>query len=93
MIDAAEMAKHFDKRPAEFLQLPSTIEFMEELIAMGKSHRSEIVLAENGIGTWMHEDGLPTDSVLFLTNVLNDCTNSDVCNKRCCMICTVQAAQ
>ena len=68
MINASEMAKPFAKQPYNFLRLPLTIEFMEELMVMEKSHRSEIIQAENGIGTWMHEDGLPTDSILFLHN-------------------------
>lgn len=51
MVNATEMAKPFNKRPAEFLRLPQTLSFIEVLNnnePMGKSHRSE-----NGIGTWM----------------------------------------
>lgn len=53
MVNATEMARPFKKRPAEFLRLPQTAEFMrvmKENIPMGLTHRSE-----NGVGTWMHQ--------------------------------------
>lgn len=57
-INATEMAKPFGKRPAEYLRLPSTIEFMAALEAtkepMGKSHT--LVRKQNGVATWLHED-------------------------------------
>lgn len=56
MINATEMARPFGKRAGEWLRLPSTTNFLAVLEAMGKSHRSNLVVTENGIGTWMHED-------------------------------------
>lgn len=56
MINATEMARPFGKRAGEWLRLPSTMNFLSALEAMGKSHRSNLVSTENGIGTWMHED-------------------------------------
>ena len=38
MVNATEMAKSFDKRPAKWLELPSTKEFLAALTAIG--HRS-----------------------------------------------------
>lgn len=54
--NATEMAKPFDKRPIDWLRLPSTSQFIETLEAVRKSHRSELVNQVNGIGTWLHED-------------------------------------
>ena len=56
MVNATEMAKPFCKRAGEWLRLTSTMNYMSALEAMGKSHRSKLVLTENGVGTWMHED-------------------------------------
>lgn len=60
MVNATEMAKPFDKKPAEWLRLPSTAAFMEALSCMGKSHTSTIQTVmgspDSGGGTWMHED-------------------------------------
>jgi len=56
LINATEMARPFNKRAAEWLRLSSTIEYIETLEAMGKSHRSGMVVTENGVGTWMHEE-------------------------------------
>jgi anti-repressor protein len=56
MVNATEMARPFGKRAAEWLRLPSTIQFMSALEAMGKSHRSQLIVTENGVGTWLHED-------------------------------------
>lgn len=56
MVNATEMAKPFDKRPIDWLRLPSTSQFIETLEAVRKSHRSELVNQVNGIGTWLHED-------------------------------------
>lgn len=56
LINATEMARPFNKRAAEWLRLPSTIEYIETLEAMGKSHRSGMVITENGVGTWMQEE-------------------------------------
>lgn len=59
--DFPEMAKPFGKRPIDYLRLPSTNELLSAIVR--KSHISENQLviskqgsAENGGGTWMHED-------------------------------------
>lgn len=61
MVNATEMSKAFNKKPAEYLRLPSTLELINAI--MGKSHISENQLVitkqgspENGGGTWLHED-------------------------------------
>lgn len=61
MINATQMAKPFGKRPVDYLRLPSTNELINAIVR--KSHISENQLvtskqgsAENGGGTWMHED-------------------------------------
>jgi elongation factor P--beta-lysine ligase len=50
MVNATQMAKTFGKKPAEWLRFPSTSQFIDTLLAirksdrseaMGKSHRSE----------------------------------------------------
>lgn len=61
MINATEMAKPFNKRPVDYLRLPTTIDLISAIVR--KSHISENQLvitkqgsAINGGGTWMHED-------------------------------------
>ena len=61
MVNATEMAKAFDKRPVDYLRLPSTAILINAIVR--KSHISENQLiitkqgsATNGGGTWMHED-------------------------------------
>ena len=54
MINATEMAKVFGKRPIDWLRLPNTETFLNELQAVRKSHR--LIETVNGVGTWMHED-------------------------------------
>jgi hypothetical protein len=62
MVNATEMAKPFGKRPAKWLELPSTKEFLSTLITIRKSDSEKYVLTinggttENGKGTWFHED-------------------------------------
>lgn len=60
MVNATEMAKSFDKRPAKWLELPSTKEFLAALTAIRKSDTALIQTNSGGIngggGTWMHED-------------------------------------
>ena len=56
MVNATEMAKPFGKRPAKWLELPSTTQFIDSLIAVRKLDRSKLIQQINGIGTWMHED-------------------------------------
>lgn len=61
MVNATEMAKPFGKRPAKWLELPTTKRFLETLATIRKSD-SELVQTinggtlEKGKGTWMHED-------------------------------------
>lgn len=54
MVNATQMAKPFGKRPAKWLELPTTKDFIKELEAIRKSDR--LVESINGIGTWFHED-------------------------------------
>lgn len=60
MINATEMAKPFGKRPAKWLELPSTKEFLAALTEVRKSDFALIQTDKGGIngggGTWMHED-------------------------------------
>jgi len=62
-VNATEMAKSFGKRSAEWLRLPSTIEFLAAFADVRKSHISDPVLVSKGNfqkespkGTWLHED-------------------------------------
>lgn len=71
MVNATEMARPFGKRPTKWLELPSTVSFLETLAKVRKSHTSNVRFSdtsnnqlvmsqmgspENGGGTWMHED-------------------------------------
>ena len=60
MVNATQMAKTFDKRPAKWLELPSTQEFLQALSSIRKSDTSMVQSImgspESGGGTWMHED-------------------------------------
>lgn len=62
MAGATEMARPFDKRPAKWLELPSTKEFLSSLSNIRKSDICDnlIVTAqgspENGGGSWFTED-------------------------------------
>lgn len=56
MTNATEMAKPFGKQPSEWLRLPSTLKYIGALEAMGKSHRSELVVQMNGKAIWLHEN-------------------------------------
>lgn len=60
MVNATEMAKSFNKRPAKWLELPSTKEFLAALTDVRKSDFALIQTDKGGIngggGTWMHED-------------------------------------
>ena len=60
MVNAIEMAKSFGKRPAKWLELPSTKEFLAALTDVRKSDFVLIQTDKGGIsgggGTWMHED-------------------------------------
>lgn len=60
LVNATEMAKSFNKKPAKWLELPSAKEFLENLSSVRKSDTSLIQTImgspESGGGTWMHED-------------------------------------
>lgn len=64
MVNATQMAKPFGKRPAKWLELTSTKEFLSKLIAIRKSDTDMVVTESGGAnggkkgggGTWMHED-------------------------------------
>lgn len=60
MVNATEMAKSFGKRPAKWLELPSTASFLEALINVRKSDNIDsLIVTKRGMvngGTWMHED-------------------------------------
>lgn len=45
------MARPFNKRPAKWLELPSTKDFLNELAAIRKSDRL-LIETVNGVGTW-----------------------------------------
>lgn len=56
MVNATEMAKPFGKRPAKWLELPSTKEFLSALQTIRFSDSLiQTIEGKNG-GTWLHED-------------------------------------
>lgn len=61
MVNATQMAKPFGKRPAKWLELPSTKEFLSKLSEVRKSDITFVHTAKGNSqqfaqGTWMHED-------------------------------------
>ena len=61
MVNATQMAKPFGKRPAKWLELPSTKKFLEALSGIRKSDSAMIQTESGGKVTgggctWMHED-------------------------------------
>jgi phage antirepressor YoqD-like protein len=62
MVNATEMAKPFGKRPAKWLELPSTKDFLSSLSEVRKSDITHLVKTARGNsssfqqGTWFHED-------------------------------------
>ncbi len=60
MVNATQMAKPFGKRPAKWLELPSTKEFPSKLTEVRKSDIGFVKTEKGGNlgggGTWMHED-------------------------------------
>lgn len=62
MVNATQMAKTFGKKPAEWLRLPSTKEFLEKLSEVRKSHITLVETVKGFFadgrrqGTWFHED-------------------------------------
>jgi len=55
MVNATEMAKPFGKQVSDWLRLPSFVQFIDNLEAVRKSHRSELVNQVNGVGTLFTE--------------------------------------
>lgn len=62
MINATEMAKAFGKRPAKWLELPSTKEFINAICDIRKLDITQLIKSYKGNstkfaqGTWLHED-------------------------------------
>lgn len=56
MVNATEMAKPFGKRPAKWLELPSTKNFLSALQTIRKSDSLIQTIEGKSGGTWMHED-------------------------------------
>lgn len=60
MLNATEMSKPFGKKPAKWLALPSTKEFLTTLSDVRKSDFAMVQTDKGGVsgggGTWMHED-------------------------------------
>lgn len=62
MVNATDMAKPFGKRPAKWLELPTTKVFLNSLCEVRKSDITQLVTTTKGNsskfeqGTWMHED-------------------------------------
>ena len=62
MVNATQMAKPFGKRPAKWLELPSTKDFLSSLCEVRKSDITHLVVTAKGNsssfqqGTWFHED-------------------------------------
>lgn len=60
-VNATKMAKPFGKRPVDWMNLPSTNEFLQVLSNVRKSDISKLVITKQGSsvyggGTWMHKD-------------------------------------
>jgi hypothetical protein len=61
MINATQMAKPFNKRPVDYLRLPSTNELISAIVRKSHISENQLVISkqgstENGGGTWLHED-------------------------------------
>lgn len=61
MVNATQMAKPFNKRPNDYLGLPSTNELVMAITRKSGISDNQLVItkkgsAENGGGTWLHED-------------------------------------
>ena len=69
MVNATQMAKPFGKRPAKWLELPSSKEYVRVLMTMTQTIRKSDSLIKTiegkGGGTWMHEDYDKRSLVLF----------------------------
>lgn len=60
-ISATEMAKPFNKRPIDYLRLPSTNELIKAIVRKSHISENQLVTSQqgsliNGGGTWLHED-------------------------------------
>lgn len=61
MVNATEMARAFDKRPIDYLRLPTTIELINAIVRKSHISESQLIITKqgssiNGGGTWLHED-------------------------------------
>lgn len=59
MVNATQRARPFGKRPAKWLELPSTTSFLNTLVNVRKSDISNFIITQRGKltgGIWMHED-------------------------------------
>ena len=61
MVNATEMARAFDKRPIDYLRLPTTIELVNATVRKSHISESQLIITKqgssiNGGGTWLHED-------------------------------------
>lgn len=61
MVNATVMARHFGKRPVDYLRLPSTVELLGAIVRKSHICEDQLVITakgspEHGGGTWMHED-------------------------------------
>lgn len=61
MLNATEMARPFEKKPIEWLRLPSTVSYLDTLTKVRKSHLDDfqaVKTVHGGLnpGTWLHED-------------------------------------
>lgn len=61
MVNATEMVKAFDKRPVDYLRLPSTAILINAIVRKSHISESQLIITKqgssiNGGGTWLHED-------------------------------------
>lgn len=61
LLNATQMAKAFNKKPAEYLRLPSVNQLIKSMVGFSHISENQIVTTmlgspENGGGTWMFED-------------------------------------
>ena len=61
MVNATAMARHFGKRPVDYLRLPSTVELLGAIVRKSHICEQKLVMTakgspEYGGGTWLHED-------------------------------------
>lgn len=59
MVNATQMAKPFEKRPVDYLRLPSTNELIKAIVRKSHIAENQLVVTERGglhPGTWLHED-------------------------------------